>query len=106
MTVQQYVNGGTNCCTQNIAAQIEQKRAGRRKLVRHGGTLCSKCLEVPPTKGQKYCPACHAAYEKARRASLKACAPIKKGRTAKSPGIFTIPRRIRAISINTGNRVK
>lgn len=50
----------TSCQTWNVAAQIEQKQAGRRKNIRHGGTLCSKCLVNPPSaKNQRYCKPCH-----------------------------------------------
>jgi hypothetical protein len=51
-----------------VARQIEARRAGRRKNVRHGGALCSRCLAVPPRHGQGNCKACHAADSKARRA--------------------------------------
>lgn len=51
----------------NIAAQIEQKAAGRRKRVRHGGTLCSSCYAEPPRQGQRYCLSCHSKRETARK---------------------------------------
>jgi len=57
----------TDCSTINIALQIQQKRMGRRQLVLHGGTLCSRCYEQPPRPGQRYCAPCHAADERARR---------------------------------------
>lgn len=59
------VNCENNCVTSNIAKQVEQKRAGRRKHVRHGGTLCSKCLEAPPAPRQRYCVPCHNAAQSA-----------------------------------------
>lgn len=62
------VSHETNCCTVNIAAQIEQKKAGHRKLIRHGGALCSRCLERPPAHRQRYCNPCHAEAEKVARA--------------------------------------
>jgi hypothetical protein len=60
--------------------QIALKRAGRRKLVRHGGTLCSGCYAEPPAPGQRYGKRCHAAREKARRAA--AAAELKRLRAA------------------------
>jgi hypothetical protein len=60
----------TKGCPLNIAAQIEERRAGRRKFIHHGGTLCSKCLERPPTSGQRYCNPCHAEANRASRARL------------------------------------
>jgi hypothetical protein len=59
--------------TGNISVQIEQRRNGTRKNVRHGGTLCSGCLSVPPAKGQRYCVECHriAARASARRKSAE-----------------------------------
>lgn len=53
---------------EQVAAQIEQRRAGRRKLVFHGGTLCSHCLDNAPRPGQRTCSKCHAENERARRA--------------------------------------
>lgn len=43
---------------ETIAAQIELKRAGRRKLVRHGGALCCRCLHAPPLPYHGYCRQC------------------------------------------------
>lgn len=51
----------------NLLAQILQKRAGRRKRVKHGGALCSSCYEVPPRPGQGYCADCHSKHENARQ---------------------------------------
>lgn len=42
-----------------IAAQVEMRRAGRRKRVHHGGALCSKCLARPPIANNRYCRECH-----------------------------------------------
>lgn len=56
----------TDFSSEKLAAQIQQRKDGRRKLVRHGGTLCSKCLINPPSSGG-YCPRCHADYEAQRR---------------------------------------
>lgn len=69
--VQKSVDGETYFCTLDVAAQIEQKRAGRRKLVRHGGRLCSKCLERPPAASCGYCNPCHAAHMRQYRARSK-----------------------------------
>lgn len=59
-----------------ISEQIILKRAGRRKNVRHGGTLCCKCYVAPPALGQRYCRKCHntaqlASYHR-KQARLKA----------------------------------
>ena len=83
MTVQQSVNHETQCCT-DIEMQILLKRAGRRKLVRHGGTLCSRCYAEPPMAGQRYGLRCHAAREKDRRA--KVSAELKRLRAAQQEG--------------------
>lgn len=69
--MQQSVNHETYCCT-DVEMQIALKRAGRRKLVRHGGTLCSGCYGEPPMAGQRYGLRCHAERERARRAKLSA----------------------------------
>lgn len=53
------VSRETYCFKGNIEQQIALKRAGRRKLVRHGGTLCSCCYISPPASGQRYCAECH-----------------------------------------------
>jgi hypothetical protein len=60
------VSPKTDCCKSNIEAQIEAKRAGRRKNVFHGGALCSGCYSEPPKPGQRYGAECH---RKAARAS-------------------------------------
>lgn len=55
-----------------IAAQIEQRRQGDRKLVRHGGTLCCRCLKRPPlSKKDRYCALCRAADRRKRRAAAR-----------------------------------
>src|SRR3954471_3478614 len=48
-----------------IAAQVEMRRAGRRKRVHHGGALCSKCLVQQPISGNRYCRECHNAASRA-----------------------------------------
>jgi hypothetical protein len=64
----QSVTPATLCLSANIAAQIEQRALGRRKLVRHGGLLCSRCLEQPPAGAvDRYCHGCRAAYNRDRR---------------------------------------
>jgi hypothetical protein len=55
--------------TGKIAMQVEMRRAGRRKRVHHGGTLCSGCYDEPPISGQRYGKKCHAARERKRRAA-------------------------------------
>lgn len=54
-----------------VTVQIEQKRSGYRKTVRHGGTLCSKCLTNAPAPKQRYCRPCHASAQAASRAKAK-----------------------------------
>lgn len=58
--------------TLRVTNQIAMRRAGRRKRVYHGGTLCSGCLEAPRAKGQHYCGPCHAARIRAYRAAALA----------------------------------
>lgn len=55
----------------HIAQQIEQKRQGKRKHVRHGGTLCCHCLKRPPiSKKDRMCVLCRAADRRRRRKDL------------------------------------
>jgi hypothetical protein len=65
------VSHETRCLPGNIVLQIEQRRLGKRKHVRHGGLLCSGCLENPPAPGQRYCAGCHAAANVRHRARVK-----------------------------------
>jgi hypothetical protein len=67
-----HVSCVSDICSVNLSEQIKQKRGGRRKLVRHAGTLCSKCLDCPPSPGQGYCNRCHADYERDRRKAERA----------------------------------
>lgn len=53
------VSHETNCFREAIEHQVALKLAGRRKLVRHGGTLCSGCYQEPPLPGQRYGARCH-----------------------------------------------
>ena len=73
----------TDCLPGNIEAQIEAKRAGRRKLVRHGGLLCSRCLTNPPKGKDRYCGECRRTYkrdhERAERDELKRLRAIVEG---------------------------
>lgn len=62
---------GGNIRSANITAQIEMKIAGRRKQVRHGGTLCSKCLINSPRPKARYCRTCKNADDKQRRDAKK-----------------------------------
>lgn len=58
----------THCLPSNIAQQIEQKKQGKRKLVRHCGLLCSRCLHHPPASPRdRYCHLCRAADRRKRR---------------------------------------
>jgi NMD protein affecting ribosome stability and mRNA decay len=66
------VSHETNRFTSNIAAQIEQRARGIRKQIRHGGQLCSHCLEKPPAgPNDRYCRECRAADRRARRIAAK-----------------------------------
>lgn len=56
----------------DIAMQVELRRAGRRKRVMHGKTLCSRCYINPPQATHKYCKTCKSADAKSRRARNKA----------------------------------
>lgn len=49
----------------SLEAQIEERLAGRRGKVRHGGTLCSNCYANPPHGKDKYCLGCRRAYRRA-----------------------------------------
>jgi hypothetical protein len=40
---------------------------GRRRYVRHGGSVCSACLIRPPTLGRRYCNQCEADCTRRRR---------------------------------------
>lgn len=63
------------CLPETLRIQIEQRRTGKRGNVRHGGTLCSRCLRNPPASPDRYCAPCRAAYRsahgKAERRELK-----------------------------------
>jgi hypothetical protein len=62
----------TQCGALNIALQVEQKRQGRRKHVRHGGTLCCRCLENPPiSKKDRMCRECRKVDRRYRRIAGK-----------------------------------
>lgn len=65
------VSRETQCSTQ-FAAQIQQRRDGLRKKVRHGGALCCTCLDVPPPRNGRDCDNCHAEAQKAYRKRKKA----------------------------------
>lgn len=58
------VSRETRCLPSNIALQVEQKLAGKRKHVRHGGALCSGCLQNPPLPTGRYCRKCRNAHSK------------------------------------------
>lgn len=76
MSLEQRDTRETDCSKDAVARQIAAKRAGWRKNIFHGGTLCSKCLAAPPRHGQRYCLPCHntsalASYHR-KQAELKA----------------------------------
>lgn len=57
------VSHETHSLPENIARQIEARALGRRKLVRHGKTLCSGCYEpIESDRHDAYCKACRAGY--------------------------------------------
>ena len=56
----------TDCST--VQLQIAAKYSGWRKIVRHKGTLCSRCYANPPrAANQRYCKACHADEQRQAR---------------------------------------
>lgn len=65
-------NGSARNIDGRIAAQIEARRAGHRKMVFHGGSLCSTCLENPPRPNQRDCTECHRKASRDSRARLRA----------------------------------
>jgi len=62
----------TDFFTEKLINQIKELRAGRRECVRHGGKLCSWCMDMLPT-GSKggYCRPCRAADMRRRRAAAR-----------------------------------
>jgi hypothetical protein len=56
---------------ENIVAQIRLVAAGRRRTVKHGGLLCSRCYSEPPLPGQRYGKQCHAKNQKAWKRKKK-----------------------------------
>jgi hypothetical protein len=52
--------------------RLLRQTPGRRRLISHGGKLCSRCLINPPLPGQRYCAECHAAACRESRARIKA----------------------------------
>lgn len=60
------------CVPSNIQAQIEARRAGRRKKVFHGGLLCSCCLETAPDLPDRYCHDCRNKYSAQRKRDERA----------------------------------
>lgn len=54
-----------------IDLQVAQRRAGRRKNVRHGGTLCHRCLTRPPRANADDCLECHRQSQKDYRLRVK-----------------------------------
>jgi uncharacterized paraquat-inducible protein A len=67
----EHISRETKSFTEKIAMQIKQRRAGLRRNVRHGGTLCSGCLECPPQENDAYCPRCRASAAKQHRDKIK-----------------------------------
>lgn len=55
-----------------IGIKLRRQAPGRRRLVEHGGTLCSRCLTNPPLPGQRYCAECHAAASREYRTRANA----------------------------------
>lgn len=55
----------------NEAPQQQPTTTNPKRYVRSHGTLCSKCHDAAPAKGQRYCNACHAAVMRAHRAKQK-----------------------------------
>jgi predicted amidophosphoribosyltransferase len=69
------VSRETRSLPSNIAMQVEQRLAGKRKHVRHGGLLCSGCLNKAPLTSGRYCRECRnarsAEAKKREREELK-----------------------------------
>ena len=56
----------------HILLHVKQVQAeGRRRYVRHRGALCSRCLNGPPAKDDRYCRPCRASYKRALRVVAK-----------------------------------
>ena len=79
------VSRASDCFIRNIEQQIAAKQRGDRKLVRHGGTLCSGCYAEPPLPGQRYGAECHriAVRASARRKQEELARLRKLARQAK-----------------------
>lgn len=52
--------------------RLQVQATGKRRLVKHGGKLCSRCLSRPPKSGQRYCSECLAAANREYRQRIKA----------------------------------
>lgn len=61
------------CHTKHHHPEAEAKKnAPRRKTVRHGGTLCSRCYSSPPLPSHRYCRVCKQAADREWLARNKA----------------------------------
>lgn len=61
------VSRETKSLASDIDAQLAERAAGKRKNIKHGGTLCCRCHRNPPSTNGKYCKLCRNAYDAARR---------------------------------------
>lgn len=55
----------------NDGIRMQVQSAGKRRAIKHGGKLCSRCLTNPPKPGQRYCGDCLAAANREYRARVK-----------------------------------
>ena len=85
------VSRETRSLALNNALGSRRQAAGRRRCVRHGGTLCSRCLEKPPSKGDSYCAACRSIINKDWRrrhaAELQRLRALARGETPSIEGV-------------------
>jgi hypothetical protein len=56
----------------NDGIRMQVQSTGKRRAIRHGGKLCSRCLTNPPKPGQRYCGDCLAAANREYRMRVKA----------------------------------
>jgi hypothetical protein len=56
----------------NDGIRVQVQSVGKRRAIKHGGKLCSRCLTNPPKPGQRYCGDCLAAANREYRMRVKA----------------------------------
>lgn len=80
------VSRETESLVLNVQAQLEERAAGKRKNIHHGGTLCCGCHQVPPVRNGKYCKPCRNAYDARRRLKFRIARDSKKMSEGKIDG--------------------